>query len=573
MPECNFQNSTSIHTGAEILLKCIEKENVELVFGIPGGVVLPIYDAFHSSTVRHVLTKHEQAAVHAAEGYSKSTGKVGVVLTTSGPGATNVITGLTDAYYDSVPIVVITGNVASSALGNDAFQESDIVAMTRPCTKHNFSVRDIKDIPTTIKEAFYIASTGRPGPVLIDITKDAIVSRTSFNYPETVNLIGYNPHFKLEMNVLNKIFDEIVNAEKPVILCGGGVVSADAVEELTLLSEKLDLPVTSTLMGLGGFPATHKNFVGFAGMHGKYCANMAISECDLFIILGSRLSDRQTGNLHQYCPNAKIIHIDIDPTSLNKNLPASLVLLGNMKEILGLMLKKVSNHDYSGSYKEKKPSWRNYINEMKEEGLKRQKSADKAKLRPNEVIQKIYELSDKEAIFTTEVGQHQMWAAQYFNKDTKRSFITSGGLGTMGFGFPAAIGAKFANPDKPVIAIAGDGSFQMNLQEIATCVTYNIPVKVFIINNGYLGMVRQWQGFMFNRYSESKLFSPDYEILSKAYGVLGLKIDKKDDLEAKIQQALSSDVLTIVDCVVEEEDNVFPWVPVGKANNEMLTEE
>lgn len=565
--------SKTIYTGAEMILKCLENEGVEYVFGIPGGVVLPIYDAFHNSSLKHILTKHEQAAVHAAEGYAKSTGKVGVALTTSGPGATNSVTGLTDAYYDSVPIVVITGNVSSATLGNDAFQESDIVSMTRSCTKHNYSVRDIKELPAVIKEAFLIAASGRPGPVLVDITKDVVMEQNTLDYPDSVTLLGYNPNFKIETKVFNNIFEEIIKAERPVILCGGGIVAANANDELVKVSEKLDIPVASTLMGLGGFPAQHKNFIGFSGMHGRYEANMAITDSDLLLILGSRLSDRQTGNLSQYCPKAKIAHIDIDPTSLNKNIPANMALLGDMKEILSLMVKKANNVVYSSDHLIKRAQWWNFINDKRGKSSNLNTSINDGKLGPAEVIKKIYEFSDENAIITTEVGQHQMWSAQCFNKNTPRSFITSGGLGTMGFGFPAAIGAKFANPDKQVVLIAGDGSFQMNLQELATCVTYNIPVKIFIINNGYLGMVRQWQSYMFNRYSESKLFSPDYEELAKAYGMKGFKIEKRGELETTIKEAFTLDGPVIVDCIVSEEDDVYPWVPVGNANSEMLMEE
>lgn len=567
------ENATKIISGAEILLKSLEAEGVEYIFGIPGGIVLPIYDVFHDTTVKHILTKHEQGAVHAAEGYAKSTGKVGVALTTSGPGATNIVTGITDAYYDSVPIVVFTGNVSNVALGNDAFQESDIVGITRSCTKHNFSVRDVKDLAVTVKEAFHIAASGRPGPVLVDITRDAIIGKCAFNYPEKINLLGYNPNYKIDQAFFSQIMDDIQKAKKPVILCGGGVVSSNSIQELTSISEKFDIPVASTLMGLGGFPGSHKNFIGFSGMHGKYWTNIAIHDCDLLIILGSRLSDRQTGVTSKYAPNAKIIHIDIDPVSLNKNITANTLLLGNIKEILALMLKKSALIHYSEQQKEERKLWWKQILDLKQETIANRAPNDTEYIRPSELIRKVYELSDENAIICTEVGQHQMWSAQFFNKNNARSFITSGGLGTMGFGYPASIGAQLANPDKQVITIAGDGSFQMNLQEIATTVVYDIPVKVIVVNNGYLGMVRQWQGYMFDRYSESKLFSPDYELMAQAYGIKGFRIEKREDLESKLKEALAHPGPVIVDCLVEGEDDVFPWVPVGNSNKEMLTED
>lgn len=560
--------TSAVLNGAEILLKSLEEEGVEHIFGIPGGVILPIYDAiFHNKKIQHILTKHEQAAVHAAEGYAKSTGKVGVALATSGPGATNTVTGLTDAFYDSVPIVVFTGNVASSALGNDAFQESDIFSITRGCTKQNYVVRDVKDLAATVKEAFYIARTGRPGPVLVDLPKDVVVGTCVFKYPEKVDLPGYNPRPEICRETVLKVIDEIKNAEKPVILCGGGVTISDSSEELRIFSERFNIPVASTLMGLGGYPAQHENFLGFAGMHGNYWANMAISHSDLLVILGSRLSDRQTGVTTQYCPNARIIHIDIDPTSLNKNIQANLTLQGEIKEVLTLLLTNSENMDSVN-----KTEWWNEVNGYKNEA-KQFNNTNSEQIRPYELIEKVFELSNDDAIVTTEVGQHQMWSAQAFNKNHPRTFLTSGGLGTMGFGFPSALGAQLANPERQVIAIAGDGSIQMNIQELATAVVYGLNVKIVVVNNGYLGMVRQWQNFMFDgRLSQSKLFSPDYITLAKAYGVGGFRVEKKQDLEATLKEAFSYTGPAIIDCPVVEEDDVYPWVPVGKANKEMLLE-
>lgn len=558
-------------TGAEILLKSLEQEGVEHIFGIPGGVILPIYDAFHNSTVQHILTKHEQAAVHAAEGYAKSTGKVGVALATSGPGATNTVTGLTDAYYDSVPIVVFTGNVPTSALGNDAFQESDIVSITRACTKHNYLVRDVKELASIVKEAFYVAKSGRSGPVLVDLPKDVIVSSCEFNYPENIKLRGYKPYPEFDEKLIKKCIEEINNSKRPVILCGGGIVSSDSNKELIMLSEKFNIPIASTLMGLGGFPAKHKNFLGFAGMHGNYSANLAISNSDLLIIAGSRLSDRQTGVVKEYCPNAKIIHIDIDPTSLNKNVDVDFDIQGDLKQVLTSFLNQSESITLSNCKIENDLNWWKEIEQTKQVEQSKNNICTQS-LTPGEVISKVYELANKDAFFATEVGQHQMWAAQLFNSDTPKSFLTSGGLGTMGFGFPAALGAQMANPDKQVIVFAGDGSIQMNIQELATAATYNLPVKIIIVNNGYLGMVRQWQDYMFKRYSQSKIFSPDYITLAKAYNAKGFVIDNREDLETTIKEALEYQGVAIVDCRVNEEDNVYPWVPVGYANREMLTE-
>lgn len=570
MQQCNIKNSTM--NGADILLKCLEEEGVQYVFGIPGGVILPIYDAFcKNENVEHILTKHEQGAVHAAEGYAKSSGKVGVALTTSGPGATNTVTGLADAYYDSVPIVVFTGNVATSALGNDAFQEADIVSITRSCTKHNYIVRDVNDLTSIIKEAFYIAQTGRPGPVLVDLPKDVLVSSCEYNYSKDVELLGYTPEAKASEEDVEKIFELLNEAKKPLILCGGGVVLSNSFDELTALSEKNNVPVASTLMGLGGFPTQHKNFVGFSGMHGNSWANLAILNCDLFLILGSRLSDRQTGAVNEYCPRAKVIHVDLDPISLNKNLQSDFCIQGDIKEVLNMLLEFSDKNPISPEQKSTRDNWAKEIDAYKKEGLKYRTHSDKESLKPSEVIEKVYELSSEDAFVATEVGQHQMWSAQYYNKNYPRRFITSGGLGTMGFGLPSALGAQLANPDKQVVVLAGDGSLQMNIQELATAVTYNLPIKIFIINNGYLGMVRQWQHLMFNRYSQSKIFSPDYMALSKAYGIGGFTVEGRKDLHI-LEEALKYPGPALVNCIVEEEEDVYPWVPAGKGNKEMLME-
>lgn len=561
------------YKGSELLLKALEQEGVEYIFGIPGGVVLPIYDAIAANeNINHVLTKHEQGAVHAAEGYAKTTGKVGVALTTSGPGATNIITGLTDAYYDSMPIVVFTGNVPNTLLGKDAFQESDILAMTRPCTKHNVIVRDIKELLPAVKEAFHIAKTGKPGPVHVDITKDVVMQTMEFDYPEEVNLIGYHPYPQINPSTVDKVLSELERAERPVILCGGGIVLSETMPELIELSEKFDIPVASTLMGLGGFPGSHRNFLGFTGMHGRYWANLAISNCDLLLILGARLGDRHTGVLSGYCPKAKIIHVDIDPNNLGKNLSTDIEIYADLKMTLSMILDASRDYAMPDNTAISRKEWRDTIENYKNERSFENAPQETDRLKASEVIRKIYEFSKYDSIVATEVGQHQMWAAQYFNSDSPRSFVTSGGLGTMGFGLPAAIGAQLGNPNRQVVLIAGDGSIQMNIQEIATAIVYNLPVKIFVINNGYLGMVRQWQGFMFNRYSESKIFSPDYIKLAEAYGAKGFRAESKEGFEDTIKAALSEPGVVIVDCVVEEEDDVYPWVPVGNCNNEMLLE-
>ena len=571
MQQCNKIEAQTM-SGAKIFMKCLEEEGVEYIFGIPGGVILPIYNEFYKNeTTTHILTKHEQGAVHAAEGYAKSSGKVGVVIATSGPGATNTVTGLADAYYDSVPIVVFTGNVSTSALGNDAFQEADIVSITRACTKYNYIVRDIKDLASIIKEAFYIAQTGRPGPVLVDLPKDILVSTCEYNYSEDVNLLGYTPEIETNDKDVAKIFKELTEAEKPLILCGGGVVISDSFDELTILSEKNNIPIVSTLMGLGGFPASHKHFAGFSGMHGNSWSNLAIYNCDLLLILGSRLSDRQTGSVSGYCPNAKIIHVDIDPISLNKNLQSDISVQGDINQTLNILLDLSDKNPLSEEKKSARSKWIDEINNNKNEGLKYRIHTTNESLKPSEVIEKVYELSDPEAFIITEVGQHQMWSVQYYNKNNPRRFITSGGLGTMGFGLPAALGVQLAHPDKQVIVFAGDGSIQMNIQELATANTYNLPIKIFIINNGYLGMVRQWQHLMYDRYSESKIFSPDYIALSKAYGIGGFTVKGRGDLHI-LEEAMNYPGPALINCTVEEEDDVYPWVPAGKGNKEMLME-
>lgn len=571
MPQSS-QVLNKVMTGAEILIRSLKEEKVEHIFGIPGGVILPIYDQLYQNRdIEHILTKHEQGAVHAAEGYAKSTGKVGVALTTSGPGATNTVTGLCDAYYDSVPIVVFTGNVTTAALGTDAFQEADIVSITRSCTKHNYIVRDVKELASVIKEAFYIARTGRPGPVLVDLPKDILTSSCDYKYPSEVNLLGYKPETELDGSKVEEIFEKLHSAQKPLILCGGGVVASNSLNELTSLSEEFSTPVVSTIMGLGGFPGQHENFVGFSGMHGNSWANLAIYNSDLLLILGSKLSDRQTGAVSEYCPSAEIIHVDLDPISLNKNLKSDITLQADVKEVLESLLNMAKTSPLAESKKQARADWKAQLQQFKQEGLKYRKHNSNGTLKPEEVIEKVYEYSNEDAFITTEVGQHQMWAAQYYNKNHSRRFLTSGGLGTMGFGLPAALGAQLANPGKQVILFAGDGSLQMNIQELATANTYELPVKVVIVNNGYLGMVRQWQHLMYDRYSQTKIFSPDYMALAQAYGIGGFTVKSKDDFKT-LKEALNYPGPALINCIVESEEDVYPWVPVGKSNKEMLME-
>ena len=476
-------------TGADTLLRCLLLENVDYVFGYPGGAVLPIYDSLYGSHLKHILTRHEQGAIHAADGYARSTGKPGVVIATSGPGATNLVTGIATAYMDSIPMVVITGNVPQTLIGTDAFQEADITGITLPITKHNYFVRDIKDLPTIIKEAFHIATTGRPGPVLIDIPKDVNNASAPFYYPDTVNIRGYNPTLKPNKMQIDRLIKAISEAKKPIIMAGGGVIAAGAEQELIAFAEKTQIPVICTLMGLGSFPGTHPLALGWPGMHGNYTSNQAILNCDLLIGIGNRFDDRITmGRTKEFAPNAKIIHIDVDPAEIGKNVETLIPLVGDVKLVLEAALPKAVAADTE--------EWRAQLNSLsKEFPFSYKKNGN---LKPQRVIEMIYETTEGEAIVTTDVGQHQMWAAQYYKFRHPRSFISSGGLGTMGFGFPSAIGAQFAHPDRVVVSINGDGGFQMNLQELAIVSQHNIPVKVVIINNKCLGMVRQWQEIFYD---------------------------------------------------------------------------
>ncbi len=560
-------------TGAHIFLKTLVEEGVDKIFGLPGGPILSIYEALPEYPIQHYLVRHEQGAVHMAEGYARSTGRPGVVLVTSGPGATNTITGITDAFYDSVPLVVFTGNVATDLMGNDAFQESDIVGMTRSCTKHNLLVRHVDELESAIREAFFVATSGRPGPVLVDLPKDVLLGSAPFN-PDGLhefNLPGYDLSESFTEEDLDNLLALMAQAERPVLLSGGGVVTSNAHQEILAFAEGFQLPVACSLMGLGGFPASHPLYLGFCGMHGHYWANIAIANADLLLVVGNRLNERQTGNAKRFAQNAKIVHIDLDPTSLEKNVAACLPIQGDIQHVFERLNTK--SEDLSGfkTTLSSRQAWFEQIANWK----KRRSEATYPEnlLHPQFVIERLFHWLPKDGFVTTEVGQHQMWAAQAFNLDQPRSFITSGGLGTMGFGFPAAIGIQTAYPDKVVLDIAGDGSFQMTLQELAMAADYQLPVKVAIINNGHLGMIRQWQGKIFTRESEAQLTSPDFIKLAEAYGCAGFKVESPEDVDRVIQEAYSiMDRPVIIDFRVQERADVYPWVPAGAGNEEMLLE-
>jgi acetolactate synthase-1/2/3 large subunit len=556
------------HNGAHLFLQALVAEGVETVFGLPGGVILPIYEALPEYPLQHILVRHEQGATHMAEGYARATGRPGVALVTSGPAATNVVTGLTDAYYDSVPLVVFTGNVPTTMLGNDAFQEADIVGMTRACTKHNVIVRHIDELLPAIKEAFHIATTGRPGPVLVDLPKDILLAEAPFNYEDVpLDLPGYQWEETYTDAQLEEALSLIAQAERPVLLSGGGVVSAGAHEEVRALAEHFSMPVGCSLMGLGGFPANHPLYLGFTGMHGQYWANIAIANADLLLVVGNRLNERQTGQAKRFAQNARIIHIDLDPTTLQKNVETCLPIQGDVRRVLQALLEKARRLPAVSE----RPEWSNAIEEWKNRRPSAPAPTDY--LTPQHVIERLFAHMPEDGFVTTEVGQHQMWAAQRFNLSRPRSFISSGGLGTMGFGFPAAIGIQTAFPTKTVLDIAGDGSFQMTLQELATAKAHGLPVKVAIINNGHLGMIRQWQSKMFNRESQAKLSSPDYVKLAEAYGCAGFVVNHPDELEAVLTKAFAiHDRPVIIDCHVLEKTDVYPWVPAGGSNETMLTE-
>ena len=556
-------------TGAQIMMKVLKEEGVDTIFGYPGGAVIDIYDELEKSDIRHILVRQEACAVHAADGYARAGGRVGVCLVTSGPGATNTVSGIASAYMDSIPVVIFTGQVPTHLIGNDAFQEVDTVGITRPCTKHNYLVKRTEDLARIIKEAFMIAKSGRPGPVLVDIPKNVGTSAVEYKPIKKVNLKSYNPTYSPNVKQLHKVVDMIKNANKPMIFAGGGVILSGAAKELTEFARKIHTPVTTSLMGLGGFPGTDPLWLGMVGMHGTYRANMCTGECDLLIGIGVRFDDRVTGKTDVFAANAKIVHIDIDPTSIRKNIPVTAPVVGDCKITLA-KLNQLLNKEDLGDLKKKRKKWFDQVKRWKE--TQPMDYNQKDVIKPQYVVDMLYKLTKGKAIITTEVGQNQMWAAQYYHFDQPNHFITSGGLGCMGFGLPAAIGAQLACPDKLVVDVAGDGSIQMNIQEMTTAVQCGLPIKIVILNNGYLGMVRQWQQLFFNKcYAATCLdCAPDFVKLAEAYGAEGLRATKPEEVETVLKKGLASKNTVIMDFQVDKEECVYPMVPAGAPVTEML---
>lgn len=556
-------------TGAQILMQALKEEGVDTIFGYPGGAVLDIYDELVRTDIRHITVRQEQAAVHAADAYARAKGGVGVCLVTSGPGATNTVTGIASAYMDSIPVVILTGQVPTHLIGNDAFQEVDIVGITRPCTKHNYLVTRVEDLAKVIKEAFHIASSGRPGPVLVDLPKDLMTMKTNYKPLKDVKIESYHPTYTPNINQLHKVVRLIRKARKPLILAGGGVILSKASAELTELANKIQAPVTATLMGLGAFTTKTPLWLGMIGMHGTYRANISSASCDLLIAVGARFDDRVTGKTDEFLPNAKIVHIDIDPTSIQKIVPVSIPVVGDCKVTLKLLNDLLDKEDLN-SITGQREQWLNQIQEWK--STRPLAYEETEVIKPQHVIEKLYELTEGKAIITTEVGQNQMWTAQYYHFDEPNCFITSGGLGVMGFGLPAAIGAQVAHPDRIVVDIAGDGSIQMNIQEMATAVQFDLPVKVVILNNRYLGMVRQWQELFYKKcYACTGMeHAPDFIKLAEAYGAVGLRATSPDEVEPVLKQGLSTPKTVIMEFLVEREEGVYPMVPAGAPITDML---
>ncbi len=565
-----MSKNKELFTGAQILLKSLLEEGVDEIFGYPGGVILSIYDELYmQNDIKHYLVRHEQAAIHAAEGYARTTGKCGVALVTSGPGACNAVTGIANAYYDGYPLVVFTGQVASTLIGGDAFQEADIVGITRSCCKHNFLVKDVKDLARNIKEAFYIATTGKPGPVVVDLPKDILTAKTTFNYPKEVKLAGYNPTYKGHPLQIAKALKLLCEAQRPVIIAGGGVLASGACDILTKLAQCLEVPVTHTLMGTGVYPANCPKYLGMLGMHGNYWANYAVMHADVIFAVGTRFNDRITGCLQRFARDSQVIHVDIDPCSISKNVKVDIPIVGDAKNILCTML-DLFEHKKHEIHSAKKESWFKQIDEWKQKRAIPACNSDK--LSATKVIETIYEYTKNlDPVVCTEVGQHQMWTAQLFKFNKPRRLITSGGLGTMGFGFPAAMGACVGQKDKVVLNIAGDGSIQMNIQELATCMDYGFKVINCVINNGYLGMVRQWQEKLFDKhYSQTKISHPDFVKLAESYGAIGIKVEKEEEIIPALECALKAQTPVILDFVCESFEMVYPWVLAGKPLNEVL---
>lgn len=562
-------------TGAEIIIECLKAEGIDYVFGYPGGAVLHIYDAFYQQDdVQHILVRHEQGATHAADGYARSTGKPGVVLVTSGPGATNAVTGIATAYMDSIPMIVITGQVPKHLIGNDAFQEVDSVGITRPIVKHNFLINDVNDIAATFKKAFYVATTGRPGPVVIDIPKDITAEKIAFEYPEKIDMRSYQPISKghgYGDEQIKRAVDLILSAERPMIYTGGGVILGNGSEQLRTFTRGLGYPITQTLMGLGAFPASDPLFLGMLGMHGTYEANMGMHHCDVLIAIGARFDDRVTGNLDKFCPDAKIIHMDVDPASISKNVKVDVALVGQVVPVLdelNNMLEKAAHQTKKAAIEK----WWAQINEWRaQDCLKYDK--DSGTIKPQFVVEELFKVTHGDAFITSDVGQHQMFAAQYYGFDKPRRWINSGGLGTMGFGLPAAMGVQLAFPDETVACITGESSIQMCLQELSTCKQYGLPLKIINLNNGYMGMVRQWQEFFYEkRYAMSYFDSlPDFVALAEGYGHVGIKVEKPEDVRPALEEAFKQkDQLVFLDFITDREENVYPMIPAGAGLNEMI---
>ena len=568
---------SKLYSGAEIVFKCLEDQDVEFIFGYPGGAVLPIYDELKNhKSIKHILVRHEQGAGHAAEGYARSSGKPGVVLVTSGPGATNVVTALTDAYMDSVPLVCISGQVPTHLIGTDAFQECDTTGITRPCTKHNWLIKDIKDLPKVLHEAFRVATTGRPGPVLVDIPKDIQFAKTNYFKPKKDNMAKSKLHNKFTQNEIDKLIDLVSKAKKPIIYTGGGVINSGpkASETLREFVRLIGFPITSTLQGLGAFPGDDNQFIGMLGMHGTYEANNAMHDCDLLINIGARFDDRITGKIDEFSPKSKKVHIDIDPSSINKIIKVDLAIVGDVNEVLKSTIKKINKkqNGFKNSNKQKISKWWEQIQKWRTKDSLGYINSDKT-IKPQHAVQRLYELTKNQDTFiTTEVGQHQMWAAQHYKFNKPNRWMTSGGLGTMGYGLPAAVGVQIAHPDKLVIDIAGEASVLMTIQEMSTAVQYNLPIKIFVLNNQYMGMVRQWQELLHEKnYSESYSEAlPDFVKLAEAYGCKGIKADNPEELDTKIKEMVDHNGPVIFDCQVDPNENCFPMIPSGKPHNQMI---
>ena len=561
-------------TGAEIVVQSLIEEGVEHLFGYPGGAVLHIYDAIHKQDkLEHILVRHEQGATHAADGYARSTGKPGVVLVTSGPGATNAVTGIATAHMDSIPMVVLTGQVPKPLIGNDAFQEVDSVGITRPIVKHNFLIEDVKDIASTLKKAFYVATTGRPGPVVVDIPKDITADKAEFSYPREIKMRSYHPTVTGHSGQIKKALEMILRAKKPMIYSGGGAILSNASDELIKFTQSIGAPITNTLMGLGAYPAKDKQCVGMLGMHGTYEANMSMHNCDVLIAIGARFDDRVTGNLEKFCPDAEIIHIDIDPASISKNVKVDVPIVGDVRQVL-VELNAMLESDGRSLDKIALDSWWQQISEWRAQDCLKY-DRDTGTIKPQYVVEQLHEVTGGDAFVTSDVGQHQMFAAQFYGFNKPRRWINSGGLGTMGFGLPAAMGVKKAHPDETVACITGEGSIQMCIQELATCKQYDLPVKIINLNNGFLGMVRQWQEFFYDkRYASSVMnLHPDFVALAEAYGHVGIRVEKPEDVRQALEDAITGkykDQTVFIDFIIDREENVYPMIPAGAGLNEMI---